>query len=115
MSEATTTATILFAVADDDFDDVVASERPTLVDVWADWCGPCKAIAPVLDEIAAEHDDRITVAKLNFDENPKTPMGLGVMSIPTGSCSATARATRRAPAPSSSTARPMTGSRPWSE
>ncbi len=71
-------------VTDTDFNDtVIKSDNPVLVDYWAEWCGPCKMIAPVLDEIATEYADKLTVAKLNIDDNPATPQHFGVRGIPT--------------------------------
>lgn len=72
------------AVTDASFsDDVLTSAKPVLVDFWAEWCGPCKMVAPILDEIAAAHGDKLTIAKLNVDENPATAAQYGVISIPT--------------------------------
>jgi len=76
MSENMITAT------DDTFTDIVSAEKPVLVDFWAEWCGPCRMIAPILDEVASENDS-LSIAKLNVDENPQAAMQNDVMSIPT--------------------------------
>ena len=73
----------LSAIEDTTFESMVASETPTLVDFWAEWCGPCRMVAPVLEEIAAEYGEKIKIVKLNIDENPQTPASFDVMSIPT--------------------------------
>ena len=64
-------------------DEVLQADGPVLVDFWAEWCGPCKMVSPVLDEIAGEYPDRITVAKVNIDENPGIARDYQIMSIPT--------------------------------
>lgn len=71
-------------ISDDTFDqEVLQAQGPVLVDYWADWCGPCKMIAPILDEVAQEYAGRIKIAKLNIDENQATPPKYGIRGIPT--------------------------------
>jgi thioredoxin 1 len=71
-------------LSDNSFEeDVIKSSEPVLVDYWAEWCGPCKMIAPILEEIASEYGGRIKVAKLNIDDNPQTPPKYGIRGIPT--------------------------------
>lgn len=71
-------------LTDAEFEDKIAtSDTPVLVDFWAEWCGPCRQIAPVLDEVSQSHGDKLLVAKVNIDENPATPQKYGVRGIPT--------------------------------
>ena len=70
-------------VTDDTFESTIADNKLVLVDFWAPWCGPCRMVAPVLDEIAGEHGDKVTIAKVNTDENQAVASKHGIMSIPT--------------------------------
>ncbi|MFN3461188.1 MAG: thioredoxin TrxA [Oceanibaculum sp.] len=71
-------------VTDNSFEtDVLNADKPVVVDFWAEWCGPCKIISPILDELAGEMGGKVTIAKLNIDENPSTPQKYGVRGIPT--------------------------------
>ena len=84
LREARAVSERLVHVTDDSFEsEVIQQSTPVLVDFWAEWCGPCKMIAPILNEIADEYGDRLRVAKLNIDENPNTPPRYGIRGIPT--------------------------------
>jgi len=72
------------AVTDDSFEaDVLKNSKPVLVDYWAEWCGPCKMVAPVLEAIATEHGDKLDIVKLNVDDNPEVTRKYGILNIPT--------------------------------
>ncbi len=82
--EANAVSKQIVYVTDDTFEtEVLNSDQPVLVDYWAEWCGPCKVIAPILDEVSEEYGDRLKIAKLNIDENPGTPPKYGIRGIPT--------------------------------
>lgn len=71
-------------ISDAEFEkEVLQSDKPVLVDYWAEWCGPCKMIAPILEELSADYADKVKIAKLNIDENPDTPPKYGIRGIPT--------------------------------
>ena len=77
-------STNILHVTDESFEsEVLSADTPVLVDYWAEWCGPCKAIAPVLEQIAEEYDGKLRIAKLNIDDNPSTPPKYGIRGIPT--------------------------------
>ncbi len=74
----------LLQVTDDTFEtEILQNQQPVLVDFWAAWCGPCRAIAPVIEELAEQYTGRVRIAKMNVDENPKTPGKYGIRAIPT--------------------------------
>ncbi len=83
-NNSTSNSNNIVHVSDESFErDVLKAERPVLIDYWAEWCGPCKMIAPILEELADEYREKITIAKLNIDDNPETPPKYGIRGIPT--------------------------------
>lgn len=70
-------------LTDAEFENAIKSDQPTLVDFWAPWCGPCKAIGPVIEDLASEYEGKVTIAKMNVDDNPETPGKFGIRAIPT--------------------------------
>jgi thioredoxin 1 len=82
--EGTPSVGAMKAVTDDSFEaDVLQNDKPVLVDYWAEWCGPCRQVAPVLEAIAAEHGDKLDIVKLNVDDNPEVTRRYGILNIPT--------------------------------
>ncbi|MAD76429.1 MAG: thiol reductase thioredoxin [Rheinheimera sp.] len=74
----------ILQVSDDSFEtDVLKAEAPVLVDFWAEWCGPCKMVAPILEDVAVEYSGKVSIAKVNIDQNPNTPPKFGIRGIPT--------------------------------
>ncbi len=71
-------------ITDENFEqEVIKSDKPVLVDFWAEWCGPCRQLSPIIDELAAEYGDKVTIAKVNIDDSPEAPSKYGVRGIPT--------------------------------
>lgn len=70
-------------ITDSSFDEIINSEQPVLVDFWAEWCGPCKMIGPIVEELAGDYEGKVTIGKLDVDANPDIPSRFGIRSIPT--------------------------------
>ena len=70
-------------LTDGTFEQTIKGEKPVIIDLWAEWCGPCRRLAPTVDELASDYDGRLVVAKMNVDENPSTPMRFSIRGIPT--------------------------------